>query len=178
MAYRVVLADSAKADAYAIYVRVVSAALHRGPLWFEELMRRCPGGSWGWRSPAMAQWKTTPEQLNRSGTTPLQQAKCRQVLRAAIRFRNRPHTTISVVPSRNMEAGSGAARGLPGLLTKDSLKPPGSPWTWIPIRRSSATPKGPFIAAIVSAKVLPPIRLKRIPRVHRGSRHWVASFVD
>ena len=128
MAYRVVLADSAKADAYAIYVRVVSAALHPGPLWFEELMRRlrdyfvypmqAPGGSWGWRSPAMAQWKTTPEQLNRSGTTPLQQAKCRQVLRAAIRFRNRPHTPMSVVPSRNTEAGSGAARGLPGLLTR------------------------------------------------------------
>ena len=38
MAYRVVLADSAKADAYAIYDRVVTAAPNRGPLWFEELM--------------------------------------------------------------------------------------------------------------------------------------------
>lgn len=40
MAYRVVLADSAKADAYAIYQRVVTAAPTRGPLWFEELMDR------------------------------------------------------------------------------------------------------------------------------------------
>lgn len=38
MDYRVVLADSAKADAYAIYDRVVAAAPHRGPLWFEKLM--------------------------------------------------------------------------------------------------------------------------------------------
>ena len=38
MVYRVVLADSARADAYALYDRVVSAAPHRGPLWFEELI--------------------------------------------------------------------------------------------------------------------------------------------
>lgn len=38
MAYRVVLADSAKADADAIYKRVVTAASHQGPLWFEELI--------------------------------------------------------------------------------------------------------------------------------------------
>ena len=38
MAYRVVLADSAKADADSIYERVAAAAPHRGPLWFEELI--------------------------------------------------------------------------------------------------------------------------------------------
>ena len=38
MAYRVALADSAKADAYAIYNRVASAAPRRGPLWFDELI--------------------------------------------------------------------------------------------------------------------------------------------
>lgn len=38
MDYRVVLADSAKADAHSIYDRVVAAAPHRGPLWFEELL--------------------------------------------------------------------------------------------------------------------------------------------
>jgi mRNA-degrading endonuclease RelE of RelBE toxin-antitoxin system len=38
MVYRVVLADSAKADANAIYERVVAAAPHRGPLWFDDLI--------------------------------------------------------------------------------------------------------------------------------------------
>ena len=38
MAYRVVLADSAQAGAEAIYKRVVAAAPHRGPLWFEKLI--------------------------------------------------------------------------------------------------------------------------------------------
>jgi plasmid stabilization system protein ParE len=38
MAYRVVLADSAKADASAIYERVVEAAPYRGLLWFQALM--------------------------------------------------------------------------------------------------------------------------------------------
>ena len=52
MVYRVALADSAKADAYAIYDQVVAAAPHQGPLWFEKLIeclysldhlpRRCP----------------------------------------------------------------------------------------------------------------------------------------
>ena len=38
MPYSVVLADSAKADADAIYHRVTRAAPHRGPLWFNELI--------------------------------------------------------------------------------------------------------------------------------------------
>ena len=38
MAYRVVLADSAKADANAIYERVAAEAPHRGRLWFEDLV--------------------------------------------------------------------------------------------------------------------------------------------
>ena len=38
MKYRVVLADSAKADADNIYARVVEAAPIRGPEWFEELL--------------------------------------------------------------------------------------------------------------------------------------------
>ena len=38
MAYRVVLADSAKADAHALYDRVITAAPHQGPLWFEEFI--------------------------------------------------------------------------------------------------------------------------------------------
>ena len=52
MAYRVVLADSAKADAHRIYEHVVAEAPLRGPPWFEELLeslhslnrlpRRCP----------------------------------------------------------------------------------------------------------------------------------------
>ena len=52
MAYRVVLADSAKADADRLYDWVVEKAPIRGPAWFEELTdalyslnqlpRRCP----------------------------------------------------------------------------------------------------------------------------------------
>ncbi len=38
MAYRVVLADSAKAGAAAIYERVVAAAPFRGPMWFDDLI--------------------------------------------------------------------------------------------------------------------------------------------
>ena len=38
MAYHVVLADSASADAYAIYDHVAAAAPVRGPQWFDELM--------------------------------------------------------------------------------------------------------------------------------------------
>jgi plasmid stabilization system protein ParE len=38
MAYRVVLADSAKADANAIYERVIAEAPIRGPEWFLQLM--------------------------------------------------------------------------------------------------------------------------------------------
>ena len=38
MEYRVVLADSAKADADGIYERVVEAAPIRGPEWFQELL--------------------------------------------------------------------------------------------------------------------------------------------
>ena len=39
MEYRVVLADSAKADADLLYARIVEAAPFRGPLWFEELLK-------------------------------------------------------------------------------------------------------------------------------------------
>jgi mRNA-degrading endonuclease RelE of RelBE toxin-antitoxin system len=38
MAYRVVLADSAKADASVIYDRVVEAASDQGSLWFQALI--------------------------------------------------------------------------------------------------------------------------------------------
>jgi len=38
VAYTVVLADSAKADAYRIYDWVVERAPLRGPLWFEKLI--------------------------------------------------------------------------------------------------------------------------------------------
>jgi plasmid stabilization system protein ParE len=37
--YRVVLANSAKSDAQAIYERTVNAAPIRGPLWFEDLIQ-------------------------------------------------------------------------------------------------------------------------------------------
>jgi plasmid stabilization system protein ParE len=37
-AYRVVLADTAKADTYRIYDWVVESAPFRGPLWFDELL--------------------------------------------------------------------------------------------------------------------------------------------
>jgi plasmid stabilization system protein ParE len=38
MLYRVALADSAKADASAIYERIVDAAPLNGPVWFEALL--------------------------------------------------------------------------------------------------------------------------------------------
>lgn len=38
MAFRVVLAKSAEAEAEALYQHVVEAAPHRGPLWFQDLM--------------------------------------------------------------------------------------------------------------------------------------------
>ena len=38
MAWRVVLADSAKSDADAIYDHVTKASPHNGPLWFESLI--------------------------------------------------------------------------------------------------------------------------------------------
>ena len=40
MVYRVVLADSASDDAYAIYAGVAAAAPLRGPHWFEDLLDR------------------------------------------------------------------------------------------------------------------------------------------
>ncbi len=38
MEYRVVLADSARADATALYDRIVAAARERGPEWLDQLL--------------------------------------------------------------------------------------------------------------------------------------------